>query len=103
MSGRHSGPLVSVRMDTGTDAGGEALEAGPAGSGRSGRRWPHVALGLYAVTCLLALVWPVFDRVANRLEPYVLGLPFSLAWIVGWALLTFGVLVAYYAVTEGRD
>ena len=67
------------------------------------RRWPHVALALYALVCLTALVWPVYDLAANRLEPYVLGLPFSLAWIVGWALLTFIVLVGYYLATEGRD
>lgn len=75
----------------------------PAPGSQRTRRWPHVALALYALVCLLALVWPLYDVIANRLEPYVLGLPFSLAWIVGWALLTFAVLVAYYAVTEGRD
>ena len=87
-------------MHTGTD-----LAHGPQrtrGTGRT-RRWPHVALALYALACLLALVWPIYDVVANRLEPFVFGLPFSLAWIVGWALLTFAVLVAYYAVTEGQD
>jgi hypothetical protein len=29
---------------------------------------------------------------ANRLEPTVLGLPFLLAWIVGWVIVTSGVL-----------
>jgi len=96
-------------MDTGTDGGGEvhdARSAGPAAPpslAPPGRRWPHVALAVYAVTCLLALVWPLYDLLANRLEPFVFGLPFSLAWIVGWALLTFVVLVGYYLSTAGGD
>ncbi len=55
-----------------------------------------VAFGLYCATCLGALTWPGYDWVGNRIEPYVLSLPFSLAWNVGWVLLTFVVLVAYH-------
>lgn len=66
------------------------------------RRWPHVALGLYSAACLAALVWPVYDRAANHVEPYVFGLPFNFAWVAGLAMLTFLVLVGYYAVTEER-
>ena len=38
---------------------------------------------------------------ANRLEPRILGLPFLLAWIVGWVLLTPLFLFAVYRL-EGR-
>ena len=34
----------------------------------------------------------------------MLGLPFSLAWIVGWVLMTFLVLVVYHVTGErSRD
>lgn len=62
-----------------------------------------MALAGYAVVCFLALVWPVYDLLGNRIEPFVLGLPFSFAWVAGWALLTFAVLVGYYLLCEGRD
>jgi hypothetical protein len=35
-----------------------------------------------------------------RVEPLVLGLPFCLAWMVGWILATFLVLVLYDALRE---
>ena len=38
----------------------------------------------------------------NRLEPVVLGLPFLLAWILGWVLATPLFLAAAYALTS-RD
>lgn len=39
-----------------------------------------------AVVPVLALTLGVV--LANRLEPRILGLPFVLAWIVAWVLLT---------------
>ena len=67
------------------------------------RRWPHVALLLWASTVVAALTWPVYDVVGNHVDPLVLGVPFSLAWIVGWALATFAVLSAYFLLTEERE
>ena len=68
----------------------------------SGRdRIRNLLLGIYAASCLLAMTWPVYARFGNSIEPYVLGLPRSLAWVVGWVLATFVVLVAYHAT--GRD
>jgi hypothetical protein len=61
------------------------------------KRHPLVAL-------LLALV-PVVALVAglpfvNRIEPVVLGLPFLLAWILGWVLVTpLFLAIAYVLVT----
>lgn len=57
------------------------------------RRW---LLAGYALVCLLALVWPGYALVGNRQTPYVLGLPLSFAWNVGWVSVTFVVLVAYH-------
>jgi len=35
---------------------------------------------------------------ANRVEPYVLGLPFLLFWIVLWVVLTSGVMALVYTL-----
>jgi len=56
---------------------------------------------LYVALCGAALVWPGYAWFGNRIEPFVLGLPFSLAWVVGWVVLTFGVLVVYH-LTDGE-
>lgn len=37
---------------------------------------------------------------ANRVEPYVLGLPFLLFWILLWVVLTSGVMGLIYALDE---
>ena len=63
---------------------------------------------LYVVICLIAITWPGYAKFGNSIEPYVMGLPFSLAWVVGWVLMTFVVLVIYHATSEsdesgGRD
>ena len=69
---------------------------------RRRRRWPHVALAAWVVATVGALTWPGYDLLGNHVDPLVLGVPFSLAWIVGWALATFVALSAYFLLTEGR-
>ena len=49
----------------------------------------------------LALVWPVYPSVAS-IRPYVLGLPFSLAWVVGWLGVVFVALVLLYRADEPK-
>ncbi len=56
----------------------------------------NILFGLYAAICLASQTWPTYDLLGNGIEPYVLGVPQSLAWIVGWVMLTFLVMVAYY-------
>jgi hypothetical protein len=48
-----------------------------------GFRFRPVTLALLPAVALTAGI-----PFANRLEPRILGLPFLLAWIVGWILLT---------------
>jgi hypothetical protein len=57
-------------------------------------------LGLYVIACILALTWPGYALLGNRIEPTVLGLPFSLVWVVAWVLLSFLALAAYHAWAE---
>ncbi len=56
-----------------------------------------------AVTLIagLALIWPVYPF-AGSIRPYVLGLPFSFAWVVGWLVVMFVALVLFYRADE-RD
>ena len=63
----------------------------------------NTLFGLYVVVCVAALTWPGYDRLGNSIEPYVLGVPFSLAWVVGWVLLTFVALVLYHNTGESRE
>jgi hypothetical protein len=57
----------------------------------------NALFAIYVVVCLAALTWPAYERFGNTIEPTVLGLPFSFAWVIGWVLLTFVVLIVYDA------
>lgn len=57
--------------------------------------WPHVAFALFCLSAFVALTWPLYPALGNRIEPRVLGLPFSLAWIVGWTVASLLALVLY--------
>ena len=61
------------------------------------------AFAAYAVCCVGALTWPGYAWLGNRIEPYVLGIPFSLAWVVGWVLATFVALVVYHLTGVRRE
>jgi len=57
---------------------------------------------IYVVCCLLAVCWPGYARFGNSIEPYVLGIPFSLAWVVGWVIATFIVLSLFHVTRPRR-
>ncbi len=42
------------------------------------------------------LVWPIYPWIGNHVHPRVLGLPWSLVWVLGVIALNFGVLVWLY-------
>ncbi|MEM6645917.1 MAG: hypothetical protein AAF730_06665 [Bacteroidota bacterium] len=54
-------------------------------------------LGFAALVLLAfcALTAPAYTLVAHA-QPFVLGLPLSLAWIIGWMLMMFAALIALY-------
>jgi len=62
----------------------------------------NALFAIYTVVCLAALAWPGYAWFGNRIEPFVLGLPFSFAWVVGWVVMTFVVLTVYH-LTGQRD
>jgi thiol:disulfide interchange protein len=63
------------------------------------RRRRTLAFVTVAIVAGLALVWPVYPSVAG-IRPYVLGLPFSLVWVVGWLVVVFVALVLFYRAEE---
>jgi len=67
-------------------------------SGR--RRALDVAFAIYCALALAALIWPVYAWAGARIEPRILGLPFSMGWVVLWIVLTFGVLIVYELLGE---
>lgn len=40
---------------------------------------------------------------ANRVQPYLFGLPFLLAWIVMWVIATSLVMTLIFALDSARD
>ncbi|MGE0441577.1 MAG: DUF3311 domain-containing protein [Gemmatimonadales bacterium] len=55
-------------------------------------------LPLIPATALVGAGW-----FANRLEPRILGLPFLLAWIVGWVLATSATMALVYRLDRRED
>ena len=65
--------------------------------------WPHLAFALFCLSAFVALTWPVYPALGNRIEPRLLGLPYSLAWIVGWIVASLVALVAYERFVSRRS
>jgi len=59
---------------------------------------------LFFLLFTAAVTWPGMIPF-NRIEPTVLGLPFSMAWIALWIILSFVVLLLVDRVEErgGKD
>lgn len=51
---------------------------------------------LWFAASTAALVWPVYPWVGNRVEPRVLGLPWSLTWVLLVIAANFLVLLGLY-------
>jgi hypothetical protein len=51
-------------------------------------RWQPASVGRFALAALPWIGMLVLVPAANRVEPFVLGLPFLLFWIVLWVVLT---------------
>ena len=66
-------------------------------TGRPNRRsaWPLRATALFYILLFVALIWPVYPNFA-KIEPRIIGLPFSLFYVVAGLLMSFVVLGAYY-------
>ncbi|HET9983719.1 MAG TPA: DUF3311 domain-containing protein [Longimicrobiales bacterium] len=67
-----------------------------AGAEPRGARPYHWLAALPAVGMLAGIPF------ANRVEPYVLGLPFLLFWILAWVVVTSGVMGVIYALDQAH-
>jgi len=63
----------------------------------------HGLLAAYVLVCLAAVTWPGYPLFGARIYPMVLGLPWSLAWVVGWILLTFFAVMLYEWTRPRQD
>lgn len=54
------------------------------------------------VICILAMIWPG-ALIGNRIEPFVLGLPFMFFWYVLWVFLLFLGMAALYWLENTED
>lgn len=59
-------------------------------------RWASRLAVAYFCLATAALIWPLYPWLGNHIEPRVLGLPFSLVWVLGVITANFGVLVLLY-------
>lgn len=79
---------------------GKGLDLFSEGTSRKGRYRYLLHFGVYVVL-LGTVVWPGFV-VFNRIEPYVLGLPFNMFWVT--LVLAFITINSYllYRFDEGK-
>ena len=63
------------------------------------QRGPLFAFLTTVLIAGLALIWPVYP-LASGIQPYVLGLPFSFAWVMGWLIVMFVALVLLYRTDQ---
>lgn len=54
----------------------------------------------FAVLMVLVMIFPIY-ALGNRVEPFVIGLPFSLFWVVFWIAVEFVVLIAFFLYEHG--
>lgn len=69
-------------------------------------RWRRLGSRLAVLWFLLstvALVWPVYPWLGNHVEPRVLGLPWSLVYVLGVIAANFAALLLLYRLRVVDD
>jgi hypothetical protein len=69
-----------------------------------GVRWTRLAVAYFLVVTA-ALVWPLFPILGNHVEPRVLGMPWSLCYVLGVVMMNALVLLGLYVarVVDSRE
>jgi len=67
-----------------------------------GRRNATRAFVVFTIAMAVVMVFPVF-ALGNRVEPFVLGLPFSMAWVIFWIGVEFVGLIAFFRYEHGTE
>jgi len=58
--------------------------------------WPTRLSLAYFALATAALIWPIYPRFGDHIEPRVFGLPWSLTWILIVIACNFAVLSLLY-------
>ncbi len=66
-------------------------------------RTATLLLIVFVILAALALTWPGHALLASLMSTRVLGVPFAIAWNIGWVLAMLGVLTAYHLTVDGGD
>ncbi|MCA0991483.1 DUF3311 domain-containing protein [Guptibacillus hwajinpoensis] len=51
---------------------------------------------------LLLLIFPLFS-LGNRSTPFIVGLPFSVFWVIAWIIVTFLIVLMMYILDPDKD
>ncbi len=86
--------------DPGSGGVGHTDDPGSGGAPENGGRRGLRAYHLLALLPPLGMLGGI--PFANRTEPYVLGLPFLLFWILAWVVGTSAVLAVIYGLDSRR-
>jgi hypothetical protein len=65
------------------------------------RKTPETAFALFTIIILLLMMFPLYG-LGNSALPIVIGLPFSLFWVVFWIGVEFVGLIAFIRYEYGR-
>ena len=78
-----------------------ALEDQP-GIERESTRNASKAFAVFTAVMVLVMIFPIYGF-ANKVEPMILGMPFSLFWIVAWIAVEFVGLLCFIAYEFSGD
>ncbi|PPR27265.1 MAG: hypothetical protein CFH34_00385 [Alphaproteobacteria bacterium MarineAlpha9_Bin4] len=56
---------------------------------------------LFSILILLLLIFPLFE-IGNKVTPFVLGIPFSLFWIVSCIIFQFIGIVIFLLIDKDK-
>ncbi|MDT9027204.1 DUF3311 domain-containing protein [Rossellomorea yichunensis] len=50
----------------------------------------------------LLLIFPLFS-IGNRATPIIMGMPFSVFWVILWIIITFLIVLILYRIDPDKD
>ena len=56
----------------------------------------------FTVAITLVMIFPIYGF-GNKVEPYVLGMPFSMFWVVFWIAVEFFAVIAFFLHEHGGE
>ena len=69
---------------------------------QEGRRTATPAFVGFVIAITLVMIFPIYG-LGNRVEPSVLGMPFSMIWVVFWIVVEFFGVIAFFLYEHGGE